>query len=56
MFIGHYAVGFGAKRFAPRVSLGTLLLAAQFIDLLWPGVSGLTGTVSRLECAAGQML
>lgn len=36
MFIGHYAVGFGAKRIAPRASLGTLFLAAQFIDLLWP--------------------
>lgn len=36
MFIGHFGVGFGAKRVAPRVSLGTLLLAAQFIDLLWP--------------------
>ena len=36
MFIGHYGIAFGAKRFAPRASLGTLLLAAQFIDLLWP--------------------
>lgn len=36
MLIGHFAVGFGAKRFAPRASLGTLFLAAQFIDLLWP--------------------
>ena len=36
MFIGHFAVGFGAKAIAPRVSLGTLFLAAQFIDLLWP--------------------
>lgn len=36
MFIGHFGVGFAAKRVAPRVSLGTLLLAAQFIDLLWP--------------------
>lgn len=36
MFIGHFGVGFAAKRLAPRVSLGTLLLAAQFIDLLWP--------------------
>ncbi|MFA6956697.1 MAG: hypothetical protein WC538_12575 [Thermoanaerobaculia bacterium] len=36
MFIGHFGVGFGAKRIAPRVSLGTLFLAAQFIDLLWP--------------------
>ena len=36
MFIGHFAVGFGAKPLAPRVSLGTLFLAAQFLDLLWP--------------------
>jgi len=36
MFIGHFGVGFGAKAAAPRVSLGTLLLAAQFVDLLWP--------------------
>ena len=36
MFIGHYAVAFGAKRFWPRVSLGILLLAATWIDLLWP--------------------
>jgi len=36
MFIGHFAVGFGAKRFAPAVSLGTLFLACQFADLLWP--------------------
>ena len=36
MFIGHFGVGFGAKAVAGRTSLGTLLLAAQFIDLLWP--------------------
>jgi len=36
MFIGHFALGFGAKVVAPRVSLGALFLAAQFIDLLWP--------------------
>jgi hypothetical protein len=36
LFIGHFAVGFGAKRIAPRVSLGTLFLATQFVDLLWP--------------------
>jgi FtsH-binding integral membrane protein len=36
MFIGHYGVGFGAKTAAPRTSLGTLFLAAQFVDLLWP--------------------
>src|SRR5205823_3834362 len=27
MFIGHYALGLAAKRFAPRTSLGTLFLA-----------------------------
>ena len=36
MFASHFAVGFAAKRWAPRVSLGTLFLGAQFIDLLWP--------------------
>lgn len=36
MFIGHFGVGFGAKRLAPAVSLGTLFLAAQLADLLWP--------------------
>lgn len=36
MFIGHFAVGFGAKRFAPQVSLGTMLIAAQLADLIWP--------------------
>ncbi|MCA3237064.1 MAG: hypothetical protein ACK5RC_00205 [Curvibacter sp.] len=36
MFLGHFALGFAAKTVAPRVSLGTLFLAAQFIDLLWP--------------------
>jgi hypothetical protein len=36
MFIGHFGVGFGGKALAPRVSLGTLFLAAQFLDLLWP--------------------
>jgi len=36
MFIGHFAVGLGAKAIVPKTSLGTLFLAAQFIDLLWP--------------------
>ena len=36
MFIGHFALGFGAKKAAPAVSLGTLFLACQFADLLWP--------------------
>lgn len=37
MFLGHYALGFGAKKLTPYTSLGTLLLAAEFVDLLWPG-------------------
>jgi hypothetical protein len=36
MFIGHFGAGFGAKSVAPKVSLGTLFIAAQFLDLLWP--------------------
>ena len=36
MFIGHFGVAFAAKRVAPRTSLGTLILAAQFLDFLWP--------------------
>jgi outer membrane protein OmpA-like peptidoglycan-associated protein/membrane-bound metal-dependent hydrolase YbcI (DUF457 family) len=36
MFIGHYALAFGAKKVAPSVSLGTAFMACQFADLLWP--------------------
>ncbi|MGZ5119810.1 MAG: metal-dependent hydrolase [Burkholderiales bacterium] len=36
MLLGHYAVALAAKRYAPRTSLGTLVLAAQLLDLLWP--------------------
>jgi hypothetical protein len=34
MLVGHFAVGLLAKRAAPRVSLGTLMLAAMLPDLL----------------------
>src|SRR6185436_561165 len=36
MFIGHHAVGFAAKRFAPRTSLGLLMAAPLLLDCLWP--------------------
>ncbi len=36
MFIGHFGVAFAAKKVAPETSLGTLILAAQFLDFLWP--------------------
>jgi hypothetical protein len=38
MFIGHFAVALGAKRYAPRVSLGVLFLACQLADLIWPNL------------------
>ena len=36
MFIGHYAVALAAKKAAPKTSLGTLFMASQLIDLIWP--------------------
>ena len=36
MFVGHFGTAFAAKKITPQPSLGTLFLAAQFIDLLWP--------------------
>jgi hypothetical protein len=51
MFIGHFGLGLGAKKAAPAVSLGTLFLACQFADLLWPTLV-LLG-VERLEIEPG---
>lgn len=36
MFLAHYGVALAAKRLAPRTSLGTFNLAAQFLDQIWP--------------------
>jgi hypothetical protein len=36
MFIGHFGVAMAAKRVAPAASLGTLVMAAQLADGLWP--------------------
>jgi hypothetical protein len=36
MFIGHAAVGFAAKRWAPRTPLVWLLVAPWLLDFLWP--------------------
>ncbi|MBT4288742.1 MAG: hypothetical protein HOD92_15550, partial [Deltaproteobacteria bacterium] len=36
MFIGHFGAGLIGKKISPVTSLGTLFLASQFIDLLWP--------------------
>ena len=54
MFLGHYALAFGAKRLAPDVSLGTLFLAAQFADLLWPTL--LVFGLERVEIDPGNTL
>lgn len=36
MFIGHYALGLAAKRILPKTSLGWLIAAPTFADLIWP--------------------
>lgn len=36
MFIGHFGVGFAVKKIDSKPSLGTMFLAAQFLDLIWP--------------------
>jgi membrane-bound metal-dependent hydrolase YbcI (DUF457 family) len=36
VFIGHNAIGFASKRFAPRTSLGLLMAAPMLLDLIWP--------------------
>lgn len=51
MFIGHYAIALAAKRAAATVSLGTLFLAVQLADLVWP-VLVLAG-VERFEIRPG---
>ena len=35
MFLGHYGVALALKRKEPKVSLGTLFIAAQLVDMLW---------------------
>jgi len=36
VFLSHFAVGLAAKRAAPAISLGTLILACQLADIIWP--------------------
>jgi membrane-bound metal-dependent hydrolase YbcI (DUF457 family) len=36
MFIGHFGLGMGLKKATPAVSLGTLFIAVQLLDLIWP--------------------
>ena len=52
MFLGHFAAAFAAKKADKTVSLGTTILAAQWLDLLWP-VLLLTGTEKAAIAAPG---
>lgn len=36
MFIGHFGAGFAGKKIDQRPSLGTMFMAAQWLDLVWP--------------------
>jgi hypothetical protein len=36
VFVGHIGVALGAKGIAPKVPLPVLILAAAFLDVLWP--------------------
>ncbi len=36
MFIGHFGLALGTRRFAALPSLAMLFIAVQFLDLLWP--------------------
>jgi hypothetical protein len=36
MFLGHFAAAFASKKADPSVSLGSSILAAQWLDLIWP--------------------
>ena len=51
MFVGHAAVALAAKPLAPRVSLGLLLMAAYWVDLVWPVL--LVAGVERVEIRPG---
>jgi LexA-binding, inner membrane-associated putative hydrolase len=51
MFIGHFAVAFAAKPAAPSVSLGTLVLACEWVDLVWPVL--LLAGIERVEIRPG---
>jgi hypothetical protein len=51
MILGHYGVALAAKRAAPNTSLGTLILAAQWLDEIWPIL--LLAGLERVEVVPG---
>src|SRR5438445_12736208 len=52
MFVGHFAVAFGAKKVVRRTSLATLIAAAQLLDLIWPILVLLGIETVRIDAAA----
>ena len=36
MFVGHFGLALASKKIAPKTSLGALVFATEFVDLLWP--------------------
>ncbi len=51
MFLGHIGVALAAKRAAPRASLGALVAASVWIDLVWPAL--LLAGVERIRIDPG---
>lgn len=51
MLVGHFAVAFAAKRIEPQISLGTLVLATMFLDILW-----LVFTTAGIEAVLGSLI
>ncbi|MDR7459247.1 MAG: hypothetical protein QN139_05545, partial [Armatimonadota bacterium] len=51
MFLGHYGAAFAVRPAAPRLPLGTCVLAAQWADLLWPAL--LLAGVERVRITPG---
>lgn len=51
MFLGHFGIALAAKRVAPRAPLAALVVAAQFLDLLWPML--VFAGIERLRIAPG---
>ncbi|MDH3274759.1 MAG: metal-dependent hydrolase [Gammaproteobacteria bacterium] len=49
MFIGHFALALGAKKYAPQASLGILFLACQLADIIWPNLVLLGIETLRVE-------
>lgn len=56
MFIGHHAVGFALKRFAPRTSLGVLMAAPLLLDFIWPALILLGVERAHIEPQASPFL